>query len=72
MEKEKKNQREFGHGLIAEACRQVGVTSAVYRTAKKAQREGVVLTRMQVAVLVKYKELLAQAHEQLKSLEDQP
>ncbi|MDR3142163.1 MAG: hypothetical protein LBU37_10625 [Tannerellaceae bacterium] len=65
-----KNQRKFGHGLIAEACRQVGVTDAVYRHAKKVQRDGGVLTRAQLAVLVKYKELLAQAEEQLKSLKD--
>jgi hypothetical protein len=70
MEKEEKKQREFGHGLIAEACRQVGVTSSVYRQAKGVQRKGGTLTRLQLAVLVKYKELLDQAKEQLKSLED--
>jgi hypothetical protein len=68
----KENQKKIEHGLKEEACRQVGVSSAIYRKAKKVQRDGGELSRKQLEVLVTYKRLVAEAHEKLKSLEDQP
>jgi hypothetical protein len=55
-------------GYITEACRQVGVTGAVYRTAKKNQRNNAPLTKAQIEVLSKLKELLDDAERKLESL----
>ncbi len=55
-------------GYAAEACRLVGVTRTVYETAKKKQKTGGTLSKMEIEVLIKYRELIEKAEEQLKLL----
>lgn len=68
MNKKKTQEKRLGIGFISEACRQVGVSRTVYETAKKSKREGKPLTRAQLSVLVKHKELIEEAEKQLDSL----
>ena len=65
----KKNQLQIGNrGYAAEACRIIGVTRTVYETAKKKVNSGGVLTNNELKVLLKYKELINQAEDDLKKL----
>lgn len=63
-----KNQQQLGRGYITAACKAVGVSTALYRKAKRKKKDGEPLTRGELAVLVEYKRLIEEAQEQLKSL----
>lgn len=66
--KEKSQLKIGNRGYAAEACRIIGVTRTVYETAKKKVKSGGVLTKNELKVLLKYKELIRQAEDDLKKL----
>ncbi len=65
------NDIELKRGYIAEACRVTGYSRTVYDRAKKKVQKGqkYKLTKGELEVWVKYKELTSQAKEQIKSLQ---
>lgn len=55
-------------GLASEACRRVGVSRTVFETAKKKIKENEQLTRKELEVMLKYKELVREVEEQSKTI----
>ncbi|MBK5721388.1 hypothetical protein JGH11_10935 [Dysgonomonas sp. Marseille-P4677] len=66
----KENKNKPGRGYAATACRAIGVSRTVYETAKKKHRMGESLTVNELAVLVKYNELIEDAKLKLESLKN--
>lgn len=69
VKKSKKDSvNEIGIGYIPEACRTVGVSNTVYYTAKKKLETNKQLTKSEIAVMAKYKELTEKAKADLETI----
>lgn len=63
------NQKEnLGIGYVADACKAVGVSNTVFYTAKQKFEKGQRLTKGELKVLSKHKELVEEAEMMLKGL----
>jgi gamma-glutamylcysteine synthetase len=67
MEKEK-NNIEIGIGYIAEACRLTGISRTTFETARRRKAAGEVLTRREIEVLAKHRELIEDAERKVNSI----
>ena len=65
MDKQKEN---LGTGYVADACKAVGVSNTVFYTAKQKFEKGQRLTKGELKVLSKHKELVEEAEMMLKGL----
>lgn len=59
---------QVGEGYIKAACEAVGVSKRVYEQAVKNRRKGAPLTKNQLDVLYKHKELVEEAKLKLQNL----
>ncbi|PXV61212.1 hypothetical protein CLV62_12545 [Dysgonomonas alginatilytica] len=62
------SKKQLGSGYIEAACKELGLTRGVYYNAIKNQEEGKPLSKDQVAVLFRLKEMKDEDTIKLKSL----
>lgn len=63
-------KKDLGNGYVSEACKAVGVTNTVFYTARQKLEKGDRLTKAEIKVLAKHKELIEEAGMMLKSLQN--
>lgn len=69
MEEKRELRKRVGYGLIAEACRQEGVSRSLFNKAERSRQEGAPLTIRQIKLLARYGKLLREAEMAEKELE---
>lgn len=63
-----KQKEDLGTGYVADACKAVGLSNTLYYTGKKKLEKGLRLTKGEIKVLAKHKELVEAAKKELESL----
>ena len=57
-------------GYAAEACRQTGYSRTVFETEKKKKKNGQTLTKGELEVLAKFRELVEEAEKQTEKINE--